>query len=88
MTDSEDEGVFKKGDGMFCRYGLILTDLSMPGMDGFQFVEEARNVLKEAEIPKHDTPTIAAVTGHVESEYIVHALENGIDYIYPKPVDS
>ena len=60
----------------------------MPGMDGFEFLAHARRQLEQSGIPPSEMPTIAAVTGHVESDYVIHALENGIDYIYSKPLDS
>ena len=31
--------------------------------------------------------TIIAITGHAEPEYITKATENGIDQVFPKPID-
>ena len=64
-------------------YGLILTDISMPVMDGFEFTEEVRNYYRESKVPQ---PMIVACTGHVEEEYIKKAWTHEIDEIVPKPV--
>ena len=37
--------------------------------------------------PDHQ-PTIAAVTGHVESEYIRKVFDSGFDLVYSKPLSS
>ena len=44
-------------------YGLILTDISMPVMDGFEVAEEVRNFYRLVKAPQ---PMIVACTGHVE----------------------
>ena len=64
-------------------YALILTDISMPVMDGFEFAEELRNFYREHRIAQ---PMIVACTGHVEEEYINKAWTHEIDEIVPKPV--
>ena len=64
-------------------YGLILTDISMPVMDGFELTEEIRSFYRDNRIPQ---PMIVACTGHVEEEYIKKAWTHEIDEIIPKPV--
>ena len=44
-------------------YGLILTDISMPVMDGYELSEEVRDFYAANYIPQ---PMIVAVTGHIE----------------------
>jgi CheY-like chemotaxis protein/glycine cleavage system H lipoate-binding protein len=59
------------------RYTLVLSDIMMPGMDGFQFLKEA------APVAPH-TPVIMT-TGFSTVENAVHALYAGaIDFV-PKP---
>ena len=48
-------------DARIC--GLILTDISMPVMDGFEVADEVRDFYREVEVPQ---PMIVACTGHVE----------------------
>ena len=48
-------------------YGLILTDISMPVMDGFEEADEIRNFYRAKGV---DQPMIVACTGHAEEDYI------------------
>mmetsp|Transcript_2744 Transcript_2744/g.4299 ORF Transcript_2744/g.4299 Transcript_2744/m.4299 type:complete len:83 (+) Transcript_2744:834-1082(+) len=72
-----------------CSYALILTDLSMPFMDGYRFARKVRKVLeKEFSIPPAKQPRIGALTGHTESEFIIQALDSKIDQVFSKPISS
>ena len=64
-------------------YGLILTDISMPVMDGFEATEEIREFHRKNKLPQ---PMIVACTGHVEEEYIKKAWACEIDEVIPKPI--
>ena len=66
-------------------YGLILTDISMPVMDGFEEADEIRNFYR---INKVAQPMIVACTGHVEEDYIKQAWVHEIDEVIPKPVNA
>ena len=75
------------------RYGLILTDLSMPFMDGFEasrIMREIRETGLQRRIDSAATNSlvIIAVTGHSEPEYINKAFDNGIDELMPKPMTA
>ncbi|MEU4156856.1 response regulator [Actinoplanes sp. NPDC026670] len=48
LAASGEEGLEKAGAG---RYGLFLTDIDMPGIDGFTFVERTRADPKLAAVP-------------------------------------
>lgn len=66
-------------------YGLILTDISMPVMDGFESAEEIRSFYR---LQKAHQPMIVACTGHVEEEYIKRAWACEIDEVIPKPISA
>ena len=48
-------------------YGLILTDISMPVVDGYEVAEEVREFYRMKRVPQ---PMIVACTGHVEEQFI------------------
>jgi CheY-like chemotaxis protein len=57
---------------------VVLLDLSMPGVDGFELAEHARRVSRA---------TLIAHTGHDEAEYRSRASAAGIEYYLVKPAD-
>ncbi|CAI7627996.1 unnamed protein product [Penicillium glandicola] len=65
-------------------YDLILMDMSMPIMDGFEATRAIRTIEKEREdcIPA----TIIALTGLSSSRDECRALESGVDLFLMKPV--
>ena len=64
-------------------YALIITDLSMPIMDGYEEVKEIRRFMRK----KSMTPSkIVACTGHTEQAYIDKAWRYEIDEVVSKPL--
>jgi CheY-like chemotaxis protein len=65
------------------RADLIISDLSMPGLNGHEFLKRARTLPGQAERP---TPAIAltAFSGH---EHRQQARESGFQAFLVKPVD-
>jgi serine phosphatase RsbU (regulator of sigma subunit) len=61
------------------RYGLILLDLQMPGMDGFQVMEALKEIEQGGYLP---VLVITAQPGHK-----LHALEAGAKDFVSKPFD-
>lgn len=59
-------------------YDLVLTDLSMPGMDGYALTRSLRN--HGATVP------VVAMTAHAEIEEHRRCKEEGIDAVLVKPV--
>jgi DNA-binding response OmpR family regulator len=59
---------------------VILLDLGMPSMDGYQVVRELR---KRADVPR---PTIAALTGWGQDSDQKKTREAGFDRHFTKPV--
>ena len=76
------EAIVGRTQNRICEFGLILTDLSMPIMDGYEFASNCRTLFCELE----EKPMIVALTGHTESEYYLAAFEKGINKVYSKPV--
>lgn len=64
-----------------CQYGLILMDIQMPEMDGFQAVEAIRKQPQYAELP------IIAMTAHVLPGYREKCIEKGMNDYITKPID-
>ena len=60
-------------------YDAIVTDITMPGMDGLKLLDEIRT-------RKPDTPTLI-ITGHEDNDLVVHALRGGARDFIQKPID-
>lgn len=58
-------------------YDLVLTDLKMPGMDGFELVRRLK--AQRTEIP------VVMITGYATVETAVQALRHGVDDYVTKP---
>ena len=65
-------------------FDLIICDLEMPNMDGFEFVRKLRNT---APSPNADTPVLI-VTGHSDPESVKGAVEAGIHGYLVKPISK
>ena len=63
-------------------YDLILMDLQMPGMDGFQTARRLRA------LPNHSDTPILAVTANCSSDYRDLCIEQGMQGFLSKPVQS
>ena len=63
---------------------LIICDLEMPNMDGFEFVKRLREMTG---FPNADIPVLI-VTGHSDPESVKSAVEAGIHGYLVKPVSK
>ncbi len=61
---------------------LIITDVMMPGMDGFQFSRQIRNDVKTSHIP------IVMLTAKAGLDDKIEGLETGIDAYITKPFSA
>ena len=68
------------------RYSLIMTDCSMPFMDGYEASKKIRALIRLAKAQSESQLKIIAITGHVETAYLKKATEHGIDQVFPKPM--
>lgn len=62
-------------------FALILMDLSLPGMDGWEAARQIRANPQTAHIP------IVALTAHAMAGDRERVLNNGFDGYIPKPLD-
>jgi DNA-binding NtrC family response regulator len=60
-------------------FDLVITDLVMPGIDGFQVLDYVRLHCPEA--------VVVAVTGYISSATVAEALRRGADEYLAKPFD-
>ena len=77
------EGLIKIKESMN-GFDLIICDLEMPNMDGFEFVRKLRD---QAPSPNADTPVLI-VTGHSDPESVKAAVEAGIHGYLVKPISK
>ena len=64
------------------RFDVLLSDIEMPGQDGYELLREART------LARHDAPfTAVAVTAYARSVDRQRALDAGFDWYLPKPVE-
>ncbi|HWB12007.1 MAG TPA: response regulator [Pirellulales bacterium] len=57
----------------------VLTDLAMPGMDGWQFALRLRQALRSA------TPLLVAISAYQDGEHFARSRSAGIDFHLAKP---
>ncbi|MGR8920551.1 MAG: PP2C family protein-serine/threonine phosphatase [Gammaproteobacteria bacterium] len=63
------------------RYDLVLLDIMMPGIDGYEVLEQIRRTRSASELP------VIMVTAKDESADIVRALKLGANDYITKPID-
>ena len=79
-ADSGPEALEKLRRG---RVHVLITDLAMPGMDGFELIERVRS---SADVSVREIPA-AALTAFARSEDRVRALQSGFEVHLSKPID-
>jgi PAS domain S-box-containing protein len=63
------------------RFELLISDLGMPGMDGYELIQQVRHTVDADKLPA------IALTGFVSSDDRERVLEAGFQVHLPKPVD-
>lgn len=58
-------------------FDLMLTDIKMPGLDGFEMIRRARKIRPEM--------AILMMTGYLTSETVERSGSFGVDHYIPKP---
>ena len=64
-------------------YGLLLTDIRMPEMNGYELVREIRQLERE----RHRRSPIIAITANALDADVDKCFEVGVDDVIPKPVE-
>jgi two-component system, chemotaxis family, chemotaxis protein CheY len=59
--------------------GAMVTDLNMPGMDGFELIDKVRADVQHARLP------IMVITGSVEPDVPERLRRRGVDAVFAKP---
>ena len=67
--------------GVECEFDVVLTDISMPGMDGFEFLRNFKLTARSANVP------VLALTGLGRSDDIKRARTEGFYAHLTKPLD-
>src|SRR5687767_5468730 len=62
-------------------FDIVVSDISMPGMDGFEFVRRLRS------LPNKENVRVVALTGYGRQEDIEHARSEGFVAHLTKPLD-
>ena len=81
ITDTADDGnsaLAKISNGV---YDLVLLDIMMPGMDGFEVLKRVREIYSLSELP------VIMATAKNDSKDIVEALKHGANDYVTKPFD-
>jgi CheY-like chemotaxis protein len=73
-----------EGDTKANRFDIVLTDISMPIMDGYEATRKIRKLEQAANTPVH--VPIIAITAHAISEEQSRMREAGVDGIVTKPI--
>lgn len=71
-------------DGELEKPDIIFVDLSMPVMDGFEFIEAFRR----ADLPGKESITLVVLTSSADPMDINRARELGIKYYFNKPLSK
>lgn len=82
QVDEAENGLLALAKLRETHYHILLTDLVMPEMDGFELCEEVRKSSKWRALP------VVVVSTYADSHYITRALRQGADDFLVKPVDS
>ena len=64
------------------KFDIVLLDLEMPGMNGYETAKAIRNEIKNKDIP------IIAMTGHIMPEEKEKCIKAGMNDIMSKPFDQ
>jgi CheY-like chemotaxis protein len=81
MSGEEGMEIFRNN-----KIDLVICDLGMPGMNGYEVGKAVRTICRERDIPK--TPFILLTGWDVKAEEQEKLIECGVDAILKKPLDT
>ncbi|MCR5673407.1 MAG: response regulator [Lachnospiraceae bacterium] len=84
LCDSGKDGVDMFRDSITGTYDVILMDINMPGMDGY----EATDAIRTCEHPQAKTVPIIAMTAEALPDDIQRALKTGMNAHISKPINT
>jgi len=61
------------------RFDVLVTDIAMPGMDGYEVIRKLRS--------RDNDTFIIAISGQNDESVARRALKNGADIFFPKPLE-
>lgn len=82
-TDIAENGLVALDKHLNNNFDIILMDLQMPEMDGY----EATRKIRELETPKKEVPIMAMSAHTIKGEY-EHCMETGMNDFISKPFDT
>lgn len=84
VCDSGKDGVDMFKDSITGTYDVILMDINMPGMDGY----EATDAIRACDHPQAKTVPIIAMTAEALPDDIQRALKTGMNAHISKPINT
>ncbi len=69
-------------EGSISEYDVIFSDITMPGMDGLEFIYSIQLA------PWYDGTPIIMVSSNSDATHVIQALKLGADDFIPKPFDK
>lgn len=83
-VDTADDGLKALEKVTSNRYNLILVDIGLPCIDGFELVQKIRAI----ETPLHSPIPIIALTAHTDATYRAKCAEAGMNDCLSKPLTT
>jgi CheY-like chemotaxis protein len=59
-------------------------DCNMPFMDGYEATNNIRELIKQSNLKQ---PIIVAITGHTDHQFLIKAIDSGMNQVLSKPVN-
>jgi CheY-like chemotaxis protein len=84
-TGTQALAAFKEAWELWRPFDVITLDVSMPGMDGTEVLNQIREMEKTKRVEKDKTATVFMVTAQSNKDTVVTSLQAGCDDYIKKP---